>query len=104
MDYDLLVFGGPPKAALADERLIVAHSFFQGLWPMVYQASSGIAAFATESRVFRLHLTCHKHKKDISFGLPLSGLYSSTYIYIYIYIERERERERERVGELIVGE
>ena len=24
-----------PKATLADERLLVAHSFFQGPWPMV---------------------------------------------------------------------
>ena len=74
LDYDLLVLGGRPKAALADERLIVAHSFFQGLWPMVYQASSAIATFATESRVSRLHLTCHKHKINISFGPPLAGL------------------------------
>ena len=65
LDYDLLVLGGRPKAALADERLIVAHSFFQGLWPMVYQASSGIATFATESRVSRLHLTCHERKMNI---------------------------------------
>ena len=72
-DYDLLVLGGLPKAALAYERLIVAHSFFQGLWPMVYQASSAIATFATESRVSRLHPTCHKHKIDISFGPPLAA-------------------------------
>ena len=66
--------GGRPKAALADERLIVAHSFVQGLWSMVYQPSSVIATFATESRVSRLHLTCHKHKTNISFGPPLAGL------------------------------
>ena len=74
LDYDLLVLGGRPKAALADERLIVAHSFFQGLWPMVYQASSAIATSGTESRVSRLHLACHKHKIHISFGPPLAGL------------------------------
>ena len=44
LDHDLLVLGGRPKAALADERLIAAHSFFQGLWPMVYQASVAIVA------------------------------------------------------------
>ena len=32
LDYDLLVLGGRPKAALADERLIVALFLFQGLW------------------------------------------------------------------------
>ena len=34
LDYDLLVLGGRPKAALADEKLIVAYSFFKacGLW------------------------------------------------------------------------
>ena len=74
LDYDSLVLGGRPKAALADERLIVSHSFFQGLRPLVYQASSGIATFATESRVSRLHLTCLKHKINISFGPPLAGL------------------------------
>ena len=74
LDYDLLVLGGRPKAALADERLVVAHSFFQGLWAMVYQASSAIATFATESWVSRLHLTCHKHKRNMSFGPPLAGL------------------------------
>ena len=74
LDYDLLVLGGRPKAALADEKLIVAHSFFQGLWPMVYQASSGIATCADESRVSRLHPTCHKHKINMSFGPPLAGL------------------------------
>ena len=73
-DYDLLVLGGRPKAALADERLIVAHSFFQGLWPMVYQAASTMATFATESRVSRRHLIGHKHKINISFGPPLAGL------------------------------
>ena len=62
LDYDLLVLGGRPKAALADERLIVAHCFFQGLWPMVYQPSSAIATFATESRM------------GILFGPPLAGL------------------------------
>ena len=66
--------GRRPKAALADERLIVAHSFFQGLWPMVYQASSGIATFASEARLSRLHPTCHKSKINISFGPPLAGL------------------------------
>ena len=74
LDYDLLVLGGRPKAALADERLTVAHSLFQALWPMVYQASLAIVTFATESRVCRLHLTCHKHKKRKSFGPPLAGL------------------------------
>ena len=44
LDYDLLVLGGRPKAALADERLIAAHSFFQGPCPMVYQASLAIVA------------------------------------------------------------
>ena len=73
LELDLLVLGGRPKAALADERLIVAHSFFQGLWPMVYQSSSGIATCATESRVSRLHLTCLKHKIDISSGPPMAG-------------------------------
>ena len=33
LDYDLLVLGGRPKAALADERLIVAHSFFNACSP-----------------------------------------------------------------------
>ena len=74
LDYDLLVLGGRPKAALADERLIAADSFFQGLWPMVYQASLAIATFATESRVCDFHRTCHKHKISISFGPPLAGL------------------------------
>ena len=33
-----------------------------------------IATFATESRMSRLHLTCHKPKANISFGPPLAGL------------------------------
>ena len=70
LDYDLLVLGGRPKAALADERLIVALSFL--LRPVALDIP-GIATFATESRVFRLQLTCHKHKINISFGPPSAG-------------------------------
>ena len=33
LDYDLLVLGGRPKAALADERLIAAHSFSKACGP-----------------------------------------------------------------------
>ena len=77
LDYDLLVLGGRPKAALADERLTVAHSFFQALWAMVYQASSGVS---------RLHLTCHNHKLVFYLARLWRALISSIYIYIiYIY-------------------
>ena len=74
LDYDLLVLGGRPKVALADEDWLLRIFVFQGLWPMVYQASLAIATFATESRVCHLHVTCHKHKINISFGPPLAGL------------------------------
>ena len=69
LDYDLLVLGGRRRW-----KTDCCAFVFQGLWPMVYQASLAIATFATESRVSRLHLTCLKHKINISFGPPSAGL------------------------------
>ena len=49
LDYDLLVLGGRPKAALADERLIVAQSFFEacGIIRPFYEALPAIAIVAS---------------------------------------------------------
>ena len=66
LDYDLLVLGGRPKAAIADERLLVVHSFSRPVASSdLYQAASDIATIAIESRMPLLYLIGHKHKISI---------------------------------------
>ena len=80
LDYDIIVPGGRPRAAFADDRLM--HIRFRGLWhhPTFYQASPAIATFVTESRMSRLHLTCHTHKLVFYLARLWRALISSIYI------------------------
>ena len=82
LDYAWLVLGGRPKAAIADERKTVAHSFTR---PVTSSSDALPCLIRSLLQMSHPHVPCHKHKLVFWFRLARlwRALISSIYIYIY---------------------